>query len=96
MNGAVAANSFLCHTADMNVSVVCFGAMRDFLPENRVGNRADVDVGAAATVGDLVDALGAPRRLIFSVLVDGVRAGMDTPLSNGGEVTLMPPFAGGS
>jgi molybdopterin converting factor small subunit len=79
----------------MIVWVLCFGAMRDFLPENRVGNRAEVDVGPAATVGDLVDALGAPRRLVFSVLLDGVRAGMDTPLSDRSEVTLMPPFAGG-
>ena len=79
----------------MTVSVVCFGAMRDFLPGNRVGNRAEVDVGPAATVGDLIDALGAPRRLVFSVLLDGIRAGMDTPLSDRSEVTLMPPFAGG-
>ena len=79
----------------MIVAVVCFGAMRDFLPETRVDNRAEIDVDSEATVGDLVDALGAPRRLVFSVLVDGVHGEMSTPLSSGAEVTLMPPFAGG-
>jgi molybdopterin converting factor small subunit len=79
----------------MTVSVVCFGAMRDYLPRDRTGNRAQMALPPGATVGDLVDALGAPRRLVFSVLVDGVQAGLDSELSEGGEVTLMPPFAGG-
>jgi molybdopterin converting factor small subunit len=79
----------------MTVSVVCFGAMRDYLPQDRTGNRAQMALPPGATVGDLVDALGAPRRLVFSVLVDGVQAGLDSELSEGGEVTLMPPFAGG-
>jgi molybdopterin converting factor small subunit len=80
----------------MVVSVICFGAMRDFLPSGGTGNRAEVEIGDRATVGDLVDALGAPRRLVFSVLVDGVQAHLDTQLSDGGDITLMPPFAGGT
>jgi molybdopterin converting factor small subunit len=79
----------------MTVSVVCFGAMRDYLPQDHTGNRAQMALPPGATVGDLVDALGAPRRLVFSVLVDGVQAGLDSELKEGGEVTLMPPFAGG-
>lgn len=80
----------------MLVSVICFGAMRDFLPEDREGNRAEVELGDPATVGDLIDALGAPRRLVFAVLVDGVQAGPDAPVRDGADVTLMPPFAGGA
>jgi molybdopterin converting factor small subunit len=80
----------------MVVSVICFGAMREFLGPGGTGNRAEVEIGDVATVGDLVDALGAPRRLVFSVLVDGVQARLDTQLSDGGVVTLMPPFAGGT
>jgi molybdopterin synthase sulfur carrier subunit len=79
----------------MVVSVICFGAMRDFLPDHREGNRATVELDADATVADLVDTLGAPQRLVFSVLVDGVQGGLQTRLHDGGEVTLMPPFAGG-
>ena len=70
--------------------------MRDFLPGNGGGNRASVELEADATVGDLVDSLGAPRRLVFSVLVDGAQATLSSQLEDGAEVTLMPPFAGGA
>ena len=79
----------------MKVGVTCFGAVREYLPEGTAGNRAEVEVDEAATVGVLVDRLGAPRRLIFSLLVDGTHAGLDAELRDGSEVTLMPPFSGG-
>jgi molybdopterin converting factor small subunit len=80
----------------MNVAVVCFGAMRQYLPDSSEGNRAQVGVTEGASVGDVVDALGAPRALVFSLLVDGVQADLDHVLHDGAEVTLMPPFAGGA
>ena len=79
----------------MKVSVTCFGAVRDYLPEGTVGNRVEVELAEAAKVGDLVDHLGAPHRLIFSLLVDGTRTGLGAVLQDGAEVTLMPPFSGG-
>jgi molybdopterin converting factor small subunit len=80
----------------MTVTIVCFGAMRDYLPPAAAGNRAEVSVDDGSTVGEVVDALGAPRALVFSVLVDGVRATLDDDVSPGTEITLMPPFAGGA
>ena len=77
------------------MTVVCFGAMRDHLPAGAAANRADVEVPEGARVGDVVDALGAPRRLVFALLVDGVQADLETPVADGAEVTLMPPFTGG-
>ncbi|MBA3629186.1 MAG: MoaD/ThiS family protein [Actinobacteria bacterium] len=79
----------------MKVNVTCFGVVREYLPAGSAGNRAEVELAEAATVGDLVDRLGAPRRLVFSLLVDGTRAGMEATLQDGSEVTLMPPFSGG-
>jgi molybdopterin converting factor small subunit len=79
----------------VTVTVVCFGAMRDHLPAGATGNRAPIEVPEDATVGAVVDALGAPRRLVFSVLVDGVQSTLEAPVAPGAEVTLMPPFAGG-
>jgi molybdopterin converting factor small subunit len=79
----------------MRVSVVCFGAMREHLPHGATGNQAVLEVEDAATVGDVVDGLGAPRRLAFSVLVDGVQASLDSRVVEGAEITLMPPFTGG-
>ena len=79
----------------MNVTVTCFGAMREHLPSHADGNRATVDLVDGATVGDLVDALGAPRRLVNAVLVDEVQADLGHRLRKGAAVILMPPFSGG-
>jgi molybdopterin converting factor small subunit len=79
----------------MRVTVVCFGAMRDHLPPGSQQNRAELEVAETASVGDVVDALGAPRALAFAILVDGIQSTLDESLAPGSEVTLMPPFAGG-
>jgi molybdopterin synthase sulfur carrier subunit len=79
----------------MTVTIVCFGAMRDYLPSGSSGNRAELTVAEGLSVGEVVDALGAPRSLVFSILVDGVQATLDDEVAPGAEVTLMPPFAGG-
>ena len=79
----------------VTVQVVCFGAMRAYLPSGSEGNRAVLEVPPDARVADVVAAMGAPERLVFAVLVDGLRATLDQALEEGAEVTLMPPFAGG-
>ncbi len=79
----------------MKVEVVCFGVLRDFLPEGTSGRRAALDVDDGAVVGDLVDRLGAPRRLVYALLVNGERADLDRSLASGDEITIMPPFSGG-
>ena len=80
----------------LDVRVLCFGAMRDFLPPGSSGNAAVVRVPAGSRVEHVVDALGAPRRLVHALLVDGVQATLESEVVDGSEVTLMPPFAGGS
>jgi molybdopterin converting factor small subunit len=79
----------------MHVSVVCFGRMRDYLPNPDTG-RTRLEITPGATVRSLVDALGAPEANLHSVLIDGLRVDLDTEVRDGAEVTLMPPFAGGS
>ncbi|MDQ3987351.1 MAG: MoaD/ThiS family protein [Actinomycetota bacterium] len=69
--------------------------MRSYLPRGDQAAQSQIEVADGASVGDLVDALGAPRRLVFSALVDGERAELDRPLAEGAQVTLMPPFTGG-
>jgi molybdopterin converting factor small subunit len=69
--------------------------MRDYLPAGSSGNRAEVTVAGGSSVGEVVDALGAPRSLVFSILVDGVQATLGAEVPAGAEITLMPPFAGG-
>jgi molybdopterin converting factor small subunit len=77
----------------MKVTAVCYGAMRDFVPSD--GNEVAVELGPEATIGDLVDTLGAPRKLASSILVGGRPGRIDEKLEDGVRVTLMPPFSGG-
>lgn len=79
----------------MRVEIVCFGAMREYLPASATGNRAQLEVGEDASIADLMDSLHAPHALAHAVLIDGGRADLSSRLSEGAEVTLMPPFAGG-
>lgn len=80
----------------MKVSIECFGALKDHLPESATGNRATLELDDGGTLADLIGALGAPQRLVHAALIDGRRAGLEDRLSDGAEVTLMPPFTGGS
>jgi molybdopterin converting factor small subunit len=79
----------------VRVQIVCFGVMREYLPDPATGNRAELEVGAGSTVAQLMDVLHAPHALAHSVLVDGERGDLTAELHEGAEVTLMPPFAGG-
>ena len=78
----------------MKVTVVCFGVMREYLPDPGAGS-AEIELGAGDTVRSLLDRLGAPERLVHMCLVDGGRVGLEEELREGSEVTLMPPFSGG-
>ena len=80
----------------MNVRVQCFGAMRDYLPPDAVENRATLQLEPGSTVGTVLETLGAPTRLAHWILIDGARVGLDSPVVEGAEVTLMPPFSGGA
>jgi molybdopterin converting factor small subunit len=80
----------------VRINVVCFGALRDYLPDSAERNRAQVDLETGASVSDVVRFLGAPQGLVYALLIDGERAALDTELRDGAEVTLMPPFTGGA
>lgn len=79
----------------MEVTVVCFGLMKDYLGDATAGRRS-LRLESPASVGDVADAIGAPRALVHAVLVDGVQASLTSPLHDGAEVTLMPTFTGGT
>jgi molybdopterin converting factor small subunit len=79
----------------MKVEVICYGAMRDYLPSDARDNPAVLDLGDGASIGELLDELGAPRRLAAYVLVNEEKADLGRVLLEGDAVTLMPPFTGG-
>lgn len=79
----------------MQVTVVCFGALRDFLPAGSSTNEMSLEVPKDTSVRDVVQRLKAPAHLVFSALVGDERADLDETLHDGARVTLMPPFTGG-
>jgi acyl-CoA reductase-like NAD-dependent aldehyde dehydrogenase/molybdopterin converting factor small subunit len=79
----------------MKVDVVCYGALRNYLPDEP-SRQARVELGEGATVEAVVTALGIPGQHVFAVLLNGVETTRSTVLADGDEVTLMPPFSGGA
>lgn len=79
----------------MNIEIVCFGAMKKYLPQRAEGNSAQFQLDSGATVGHAVDALGAPRRLIHAILVNEDPADLARELDDGDRLTLMPHYSGG-
>lgn len=79
----------------MRVTVVCFGALREFLPAGSLSNELSLEVPDGTTVRDVVRGMKAPAHLVFSALVGDARADLDETLHDGARVTLMPPFTGG-
>ena len=80
----------------MNVRVVCFGAMREYLPSGTAENFTDVKLANGSDVSAALDALHIPKDLVFSLLVDRGQAHLEAVLEDGAEVVVMPPFAGGA
>ena len=79
----------------MKVTVVCFGALREHLPDPST-NHAVVELEVVGTVADVAESLAIPAGHLHAVLVDGERAEASTPVRDGSEVTLMPAFSGGA
>lgn len=76
----------------MKVKVMLHGPYR----EGRF-REAVRELPAGATARTVVEALGLPLPLALGgiVLIGGVHAGLDDPLADGDELTLLPPMEGG-
>lgn len=76
-----------------SVTARLFAGLEERVRDGRA--EARVPLASAPTVAALCDALGLPRGATGLVLVNGLHAGLDTPLSDGDEVALFPPVGGG-
>ncbi len=80
----------------MKVTVICFGPLRDYLPDAAEDGRASIELPSGADVEALVVALQMPYRRVYALLVNGQQAAGSTALHDGDQITLMPPFSGGA
>ena len=79
----------------MRIEVVCFGAMKEYLPQGTEGNSTSIEIAGAGTVADVVAALRAPEQLVHAVLVNEDPADLHAALTEGDRLTLMPHYSGG-
>ena len=79
----------------MQIEILCFGVMREYLPPTAAGNSARVDLSEGATVADAVAHLGAPERAVHAILVNEEPADLARQLEHGDRLTLMPHYSGG-
>jgi sulfur carrier protein ThiS len=84
----------------VRVALKLYASLQDYLPqEARRTHGLDLDLPAATTVGDVIARQKLPPRLCHLVLVNGVfvvpEGRAARVLSDGDELAIWPPVAGG-
>ncbi len=83
----------------MHISVTLGGALIQFRPEGTTGNRFTYTNNSMGTVSALLDDLGVPDEQRLMTILNGNVVQPDsysqTTLSDGDELSLMPPIAAG-
>ncbi len=79
----------------ITVTVTFFADLRRFLPRGVDGPQR-YTVREGATLADLLTAIGVAPDAEVTAAVDGELAERGTPLSDGAEVMLLSPMAGGA
>ena len=77
----------------MSVHVHLFAYLTKYSPTSQ--EKFDLDLGPGTTVGQLLESLRIPANFEKRALVNGRHADSSTPLSDGDEVFIYPPAAGG-
>jgi len=77
----------------MPVRVHLFAYLTKYSPAGQ--EKFDLDLGSGTTVGQLLEKLGIPLDFEKRVLVNGRHAEPSTRLSEGDDVFIYPPAAGG-
>lgn len=83
----------------MKVILKLYASLSDYLPAEARQNQVQLDVDDGATVGALIERYRLPPKLTHLVLVNGVfiapAARATTVLSEGDQLAVWPPIAGG-
>ncbi|MCB1906533.1 MAG: MoaD/ThiS family protein [Rhodocyclaceae bacterium] len=83
----------------MNITLKLFATLTDYLPAGTKGNVAQMQLADGARLGDLLDELRLPAKLVHLVLVNGAyvapEARTEHRLGDGDTLAIWPPVAGG-
>jgi molybdopterin converting factor small subunit len=80
-------------TNTMRISIIAFGPIAE-----RLGGREhELHVPSGSTVREVVELMNLGEWISFglSVAIDGNRCAVDTVLSEGADLALLPPVSGG-
>ena len=82
----------------MRITVKLLGPLRTYLPEGSGFDDIELEVEAGTTPADLLTRFGIPEETLFMPMIDGDKIAdeqMNDPLSDGAELTLVPPIKAG-
>lgn len=83
----------------MRITLKLYATLTDYLPAQRVGNKAEVELADGATVQEALDGFALPARLTHLVLIDGGYVAPEDRatrvLRDGEALAVWPPVAGG-
>ncbi len=75
------------------IRIKAAGGVTKFMPDGAIEHEAEVADGA--DVGELLDALGVPRKVPSIILVNKTVAELDSKLKDGDTIHLLPMVVGG-
>jgi molybdopterin synthase sulfur carrier subunit len=78
----------------LTISVKLFATLKRYLPAGSEDG-VTLTLPAGATVQDVVDALKIPREHAGMLVAGDTYVQADTPLTNGLQLSIFPPLAGG-
>ena len=79
----------------MHVTVKLHAILRDYRPPGLAGDVLEFDLAEGATVLQVAERIGIPRKVLHAAFVNGEQAGKDTVLKDGDFLRLFPPVVGG-
>ena len=78
----------------MKVNVKLFATLRKYSPESSA-NQQSLDLADGTTSRQVLQQLAVPEPEVAFVFVNSKRQKLDEPLSDGDELGVFPPIAGG-
>ena len=81
-------------TETMKIQVKLFAILRKYAADESPAKQ-DLELAAGSTIRKALEQLGVPEPEVAFVFVNSKRQKLDEPLSDGDELGVFPPMAGG-
>ena len=78
----------------MKVNVKLFATLRKYLP-SQSNQQLSLELSDGATVRQVLEQLGVPEPQVAFAFINSKRQKLDESLSDGDELGIFPPIAGG-